>query len=278
MGTMMRKTGEEVIQEIVLCGLSQANFFRSSAFYGGTALRIFHNLDRFSEALDFSLREPNPDFDFSGYFSALEKEIRSYGLNFNIQSREKVKKSNIRSAFLEGNTREHLLLFYPGEQLSRSVGGNELIRIKFEVDTDPPAFATFETRYRLLPIPYEVTLYDRPSLFAGKIHAVLCRAWANRINGRDLYDYVFYLSRSTPVNLLHLTARLVQSGALPPETDLTIEDLKTMLKARFAAIDYSQARADVLPFIGDPGQLDIWSSEFFSSITEALQEQSGLNT
>ena len=123
----------------------------------------------------------------------------------------------IQSAFLKGNTKEHLLLFYPDENLVRSLGSNELIKVKFEVDTNPPDHAAFEMKYRLLPIPYEITLYDRPSLFAGKIHAVICRAWKNRIKGRNLYDYVFYLSRGTAVNLKHLAARLAQSGYISAE-------------------------------------------------------------
>lgn len=159
-----------------------------------TALRIFYGLDRFSEDLDFSLMTANPDFNLTEYFPILEKEVRAFGLNVSIQEKEKTKESTIRSAFLKGNTKEHLLLFHADENLIGSVAKSEVIKIKFEVDINPPEYASFEHKYRLLPTPYEVTLYDVPSLFAGKIHAVLCRAWQNRIKGRDLYDYVFYLS------------------------------------------------------------------------------------
>ena len=114
-------------------------------------------------------------------------------------------------------------MFYGDPQLTRSIGGNELIKIKFEVDTNPPDYATFETKYRLLPIPYEVSLYDMPSLFAGKVHAVLCRSWKNRVKGRDLYDYIFYLTRGTAINLPHLNARLSQSGHLPPGKDIRLQ-------------------------------------------------------
>ena len=266
-----KKNGiKEVVQEIVLCGLSRAGFFKEAAFYGGTALRIFYGLDRFSEDLDFSLMAPNPDFDLPRYLPALERELAAYGFNFKVEDRAKAIDSDIRSAFLKGNTREHMLVFYADERLARSFSGNDTIKIKFEVDTTPPAFATFERKYRLLPIPYEVNLYDMPSLFAGKLHAVICRAWKSRVKGRDLYDYVFYLSQGTPVNLRHLNARLVDSGFDGAREDMTLEEIKDILHRRFESIDYDQARQDVLPFIKNPSALEIWSKDFFIAITDNL--------
>ena len=176
---------KEIMQEIVLCGLSRAGFFKEAAFYGGTALRIFYGLDRFSEDLDFSLEQINLDFDLCSYFPVLEKEVKAFGLNVEIQEKEKTKDSNIRSAFLKGNTKEHLLLFYADERVVGTVAKNEVVKIKFEVDTNPPAFATYEHKYRLLPVPYEIRLYDMLSLFAGKIHAVLCRGWQSRFGSID---------------------------------------------------------------------------------------------
>ena len=266
-----KKNGiKEVVQEIVLCGLSRAGFFKEAAFYGGTALRIFYGLDRFSEDLDFSLMAPNPGFDLPRYFPALERELAAYGFNFKVEDRAKAIDSDIRSAFLKGNTREHMLVFYADERLARSFSGNDTIKIKFEVDTTPPAFATFERKYRLLPIPYEVNLYDMPSLFAGKLHAVICRAWKSRVKGRDLYDYVFYLSQGTPVNLRHLNARLVDSGFDGAREDMTLGEIKDILCRRFESIDYEQARQDVLPFIKNPSAVEIWSKDFFIAITDNL--------
>jgi len=261
---------KEIMQEIVLCGLSRAGFFKEAAFYGGTALRIFYGLDRFSEDLDFSLEQINLDFDLCSYFPVLEKEVKTFGLNVEIQEKEKTKDSNIRSAFLKGNTKEHLLLFYADERLVGTVDKNEVVKIKFEVDTNPPAFATYEHKYRLLPVPYEIRLYDMPSLFAGKIHAVICRGWQSRIKGRDLYDYIFYLSKAVTVNQKHLRARLIDSGYISENQECTLEEIKTMLKNRFDSIDFLQARKDVEPFIRDTSVLDIWSSEFFKQITEGL--------
>ena len=259
------------MQEIVLCGLSRAGFFKEAAFYGGTALRIFHGLDRYSEDLDFSLMAPDPGFDLLRYLPALERELAAYGFNFKVEDRAKAIDSDIRSAFLKGNTREHMLVFYADERLARSFSGNDTIKIKFEVDTTPPAYATFERKYRLLPIPYEVNLYDMPSLFAGKVHAVICRSWKNRVKGRDLYDYVFYLSRSASLNTEHLKARLVQSGVWESDASFTLADAKRLLCDRFAAIDYAQAREDVRPFIRDASSLNLWSTDFFCQITEGLR-------
>lgn len=141
-----------------------------------------------------------------------------------------------------------------------------MIKIKLEVDINPPDFATFEHKYRLLPVPYEVRLYDMPSLFAGKIHAVICRAWKNRIKGRDLYDYIFYLSRETAVNQKHLRERLINSGYISADFDCSLTEIKKMLMERFNSIDFVQARRDVEPFIRDTSVLDIWSPDFLSRL------------
>ena len=265
---------KEVVQEVILCGLSRAGFFQTAAFYGGTALRIFHGLDRFSEDLDFSLMVPDSDFRLDPYLPVLEKELGAYGFHFKAEVKVKAKDSDVLSAFVKGNTREHILLCYADETLARTIIGSELIKVKFEVDTTPPPYAGFEHQFRLLPIPYDINLYDMPSLFAGKLHAVLCRAWKSRIKGRDLYDYVFYLSKGTPVNLRHLNARLVDSGFEGAAEDMTLDEIKQILYRRFESIDYSQAKQDVLPFIRNPVALELWSKEFFQSITNNLTEQS----
>lgn len=262
---------KEAMQEIVLCGLSRGGFFKEAAFYGGTALRIFHGLDRFSENLDFSLISSNENFDLKEYFPVLEKEVKAYGLNVTISEKKKTKDSQILSAFLKGNTKEHMLVFYPDDVKGVNVAANELVKIKFEVDINPPAEATYEHKYRLLPVPYEVRLYDIPSLFAGKIHAVLCRNGQQRVKGRDLYDYIFYLTRKAEVNQKHLRERLLQTGHIKENYACSLDDIKQMLYKRFDAIDYKQAKEDAEAFIRDTSVLDIWSADFFKQITEGLK-------
>ena len=262
---------KEIVQEIVLCGLSRGGFFKEAAFYGGTALRIFYGLDRFSEDLDFSLITQNPDFDLTKYFQYIENETKSLGLNFNVTEKIKSVDSNIKSAFLKGNTKEHILSFYEDSEDSKFINKEEAIRIKFEVDINPPTGATYETKFGLLPSPYQVRLYDLQSLFAGKIHACLCRNWKSRVKGRDFYDYIFFLSIGARVNLENLKAKLVQSKFINEDYDLTIENLKLLLNKRFESLDIEQAKQDVLPFIKDKTKLDLWSKEFFVEITKKLQ-------
>ena len=261
---------KEIMQEVVLSGLARAGFFRHAAFYGGTALRIFYGLDRFSEDLDFSLTEPDSDFDLMNYCSQVEKEAAAFGMHMDIKEKQKTKQSAVRSAFMKANTKEHIVMFY-GDEAASSVPKNKRINIKIEVDTDPPAGASFEHRYRLVPAPYEIRLYDAPSLFAGKLHAVLCRNWKTRVKGRDLYDHVFFLSKNTAVNIDHLKMRLVQSSVISEDENFGIPELKKMLRERFAAIDYDQAKADVRPFLRDASQLDLWCEDFFVQISEGIR-------
>lgn len=262
---------KEIAQEIVLCGLSRGGFFKESAFYGGTALRIFYGLDRFSEDLDFSLVTQNPNFDLTKYFPYIENETKSLGLDFSVTEKVKSFDSNIKSAFLKGSTKEHILSFYENSEDAKFINKEEAIRIKFEVDINPPVGATYETKFGLLPSPYQVRLYDLPSLFAGKIHACLCRNWKSRVKGRDFYDYIFFLSIGARVNLENLKAKLVQSNFISEDYDLTIENLKSLLNERFENLNIEQAKQDVLPFVKGKSKLDLWSVEFFKAITQNLK-------
>ena len=261
---------KEIIQEIVLSGLSRGKFFDEAAFYGGTALRIFYGLDRFSEDLDFALIKPNPNFDLSKYFSFIEEEIKSYGLKLIINKKEKGKESNITSAFLKGDTMTHILLFFTDNNHQTNNKLLKDIKIKFEVDINPPAGANYELKYQLLPSPYQIRLYDLPSLFAGKIHAILCRKWNLRTKGRDLYDYVFFLSLNTKVNIDLVKNKLIESKYIEENDSFNLDILKKLLKEKFKEINYDNAKEDVKPFIKNQSSLDLWSSNFFISITDNL--------
>lgn len=262
---------KEIYQEIILMGLSRAGFFESAAFYGGTALRIFYHLDRFSEDLDFSLLTPDPNFDLDYYIGYLQKLFDEYGIDVIVEQKYKSQRSPVRSAFLKTNTKEQILTFFPQNKNYQKLHPDQKIRIKFEIDTEPPASAITEWKTSLLPLPYRVRMYDRSSLFAGKIHAILCRGWKDRVKGRDLYDYVFYLSRNIPVNLENLNAKLIGSGFT--QQPLSIEQVKDALREKFHKIDYSEAKNDVFPFVQKISlpSLQLWSADFFSEITENLQ-------
>ena len=260
---------KEIIQEIVICGLSRGGFFNEAAFYGGTALRIFYGLNRFSEDLDFALLKPNKDFDLSKYFPFIEKEVQAYGLNLSITEKEKTKDSNIMSAFLKGDTKEHILMFFPNENMQNTTSLKN-IKIKFEVDINPPSGAKYDLKYKLLPSPHQVKLYDEASLFAGKIHAILCRNWNYRTKGRDLYDYIFYLSKNISVNLELVKEKLIDSSVLKGNDNFDINVLKEMLTAKFNEINYNDAKEDVIAFIEDKDSLNLWTKEFFIEITKNL--------
>ena len=262
---------KEVIQEIVLSGLSRGNFFNDVAFYGGTALRIFYNLDRFSEDLDFALIKHNKDFDLSKYFTYVSKELKAYGINLEINIKQKNIDSNITSAFLKGNTLEYILKFFPSEEKNRYNNLLKDIKIKFEVDINPPLGATYENKYKLLPSPHQIKLYDKESLMAGKIHAILCRGWKNRTKGRDLYDYVFFLANDTKVNLELLKNKLIESGYTNINDNFNINNVKELLINKFNEINYSDAIEDVKPFIKNVEGLKVWNKDFFCEITNNLK-------
>ncbi len=266
-----RNALKEIVQEIALHGMSKSGFFQEGAFYGGTALRIFYGLHRFSEDMDFSLVHPNPSFALSDYLPAVEEELSAVGLKMRVEQKNKTKVTDIQSAFIKGGTLIQIIsIQQTDEVLIPGIHKQEQLKIKLEVDTNPPPGAGFELRYALRPVPYVVRLYDKPSLFAGKIHAVLCRNWARRIKGRDLYDYVWYLSQDTPVNLFHLQKRLEQSDRWDSSKQLALQDTKDMLKERFSQLDFEAAKKDVIPFLSDASELDLWNAGFFQAITENL--------
>ncbi|MDD3191277.1 MAG: nucleotidyl transferase AbiEii/AbiGii toxin family protein [Bacilli bacterium] len=262
---------KEVLQEVVLAALSKTDFFNHAAFYGGTALRIFYGIDRFSEDLDFSLLASDESFDLNKYLKPISDVVHSMGLDFEIEKKEKNIESNIDSAFIKGNTKETFITIYPNADDFKQIINNEKIIIKFEVDVNPPLYANTELKYRLLPFPYQVRLYDNESLFASKIHAVIARSWKKRVKGRDLYDYLYYMGLNTKVNLKHLEARLKQTNTLNHDENLTKELLIKILNDRFDNIDYGKAKLDVRPFIKNASTLELWSSDFFKSITESIK-------
>lgn len=264
---------KEIIQELVISGLSKSDFFNRAAFYGGTALRIFYDLDRFSEDLDFALVSPDKNFDLSAYFPFIEKEVSLYGLNLKVDTKIKTKESNISSAFLKGDTMEHILIFFSESNLQNNSKLLRDIKIKFEIDINPPSGAEYEIKYKLLPTPHSVRLYNKESLFAGKIHAILCRNWSHRTKGRDLYDYAFFLSKNIKVNMNLVKSKLVESNVLKEDDSFDINILKNMLNEKFKLIDYDAAKNDAAPFLDDSTKLNIWSMEFFQSITDNLHEE-----
>ena len=262
---------KEIIQEIALSGLSRSGFFEKAAFYGGTCLRIFHGLNRFSEDLDFALLEKDPAFKIDDYFPALKKEFNSYGIDMVIETKRKDENIEIQSAFLKGNTLILMMSFFPKNEDAKKVVPNQKIKIKFEIDTDNPSGGVTEIKYRMLPSPYEVQIYDESTLFAGKIHAILCRNYKNHVNGRDYYDYLFYIGKGSKFNLKYLENKLKNTGGIIEGNEsLTLEKVRELLKIRFESVDYKSAKLDISNFISNQENLNFWKKELFISTLDKL--------
>jgi predicted nucleotidyltransferase component of viral defense system len=261
----------EIIQEIALLGLWRARFFEHAAFYGGTALRILHGIDRFSEDLDFSLLQPVPDFSLLRFSSALEEEVRAFGFNLRVETINKSVGSAVQSAFLKANTRNELLVIETDDRIARSIPPGQILKIKIEVDTDPPPDFLTTTRYLLHPIPFAVRCYTLPSLFAGKMHALLCRKWNNRVKGRDWFDLIWYAGNHPQLNLFHLEQRMRQTGHWSSNASLTSQDFTLLVGRAIENLDIDQARQDVAPFVKDQRALAIWSADFFKDVVRRIQ-------
>lgn len=256
----------EIVQELALLGLWRTPFYDHAAFYGGSALRIFHGLQRFSEDLDFSLLQPKSDFSLKPFLGAVAEELAAWGFEFRAEGIEKTKPTTIESAFLKGSTMINLLQIGAPPEIASRLPKGQLIRIKLEIDLDPPPGADTEVLTRLVPTPHQVRVYDLPSLFAGKLHAVLCRNWKSRVKGRDFYDLIWYVGRRIPLNLAHLEARMRQSGDWLRETPLDAEGLRKRLEERFTAINFDQAKEDIAPFLKDTRELTLWTPGFFQDL------------
>ena len=256
----------EILQELALLGLWRAKFFEHAAFYGGTALRVLHGLDRYSEDLDFSLLRPMKDFSLESYGAALQKEIGSFGFEVTFDRHVKSRATAIESAFLKANTVRELIRIEMGVGLLKGLYPGKQLKIKLEVDTDPPGGFFTETRYLLQPIPFPVRAYTLPDLFAGKLHAILCRKWGRRVKGRDWYDLIWYAGHHPQVNISHLEQRMRQSGDWVQSVPLEMASLRSMLRSAVDRLDVNLARTEVLPFVRDPRSLEVWSHEFFVNV------------
>lgn len=255
----------EVMQDVALAGLHRGGFFDRAAFYGGTCLRIFHGLPRYSEDLDFSLLAPDKDFTLDPYCDSLRQEFEALGFSVEIQPKKKTVDSDIASAFLKKTA----------SQYDVQVRADRMLKIKLEVDTDPPL--GFETEDKLLLQPYSffVRCFTLPDLFAGKMHALLFRPWKNRVKGRDWYDFEWYARKAIVLNREHLAIRAVQSGHLAPEhAQLDKVALGELLDAKIESLDVESAKAAVARFLRDATQTEIWSQHYFRELGQRVIDAS----
>ena len=247
----------EVMQQVVLAGLARGGFFKEAAFYGGTCLRIFHGLKRYSEDMDFSLLQKNPDFKLENYFQSIIDEARVVGREVSITRKEKKNFGKVESAFLKDNTDVYNLAFQTEKTL----------KIKIEVDTLPPL--EFQTEQKLLvqPTSFMTRCFTLPDLYAGKMHALVFRQWKNRIKGRDWYDFEWYIRNGVPLDFKHLQIRAKEFNGI----DLTIEEFQNLLRERLSSGDIQSVKADVEPFIINKQELDIWSNDYFLQLADRIR-------
>lgn len=247
----------EVNQQVILAGLYQGGFFEHAAFYGGTCLRIFHGMQRFSEDMDFSLLKPDDRFDFTAFFQPIIDQFAIVGRQVEISKKEKANFGRVESAFLKDNTYIYDVTFHT----------EKAVKIKIEVDTQPPLAFSTEQKLLLQPISFMTRCFTLPDLFAGKMHALTFRSWKNRVKGRDWYDFEWYVKRATPLNFEHLQERIRQFNGVLMDRETYVQ----LLKERLASTDIKLVKEDVLPFVRNPQELDIWSNDYFLQLANMIQ-------
>ena len=250
---------QEVMQLIALSGLARGGFFEKAAFYGGTCLHLFYGMERFSEDMDFSLLSPDPKFDFESYFPAIREEFALAGKEVEMQLKHKGKPSSIESAFLKESSEVFRIGFTTQKQ----------IKVKIEVDIDPPPDFSTEIKLMTRPVSRWIRAYSIGDLYAGKVSAALFRAWRSRVKGRDWYDLEWYVRNGFVCNLKHLSARGRESNS---NVDLSSrEAVIAAFKERIATIDFKAVSEDVRPFLKDASCLDIWSQDYFTALVDMIK-------
>ncbi len=252
-----RNAIHEVMQEITLAGLYRGGFFDKAAFYGGTCLRIFHSMPRFSEDMDFSLVSVNEKFNIEDYFHSVVSEFKASGRLVEITRKAKTGDTRIESAFLKDNS----------EIFNISFRTERTVKIKIEVDTNPPMDFNTEQKLLLLPFSFMTRCFFLSDMFAGKIHALLFRNWKTRVKGRDWYDFEWYVRSGVQLNFRHLEERIKQINGMT----VNREDFYTLLTERLSTADIEQVKHDVEPFLKDRESLEIWSNDYFLKLAEKIE-------
>ena len=247
----------EVTQQIALAGLQRGGFFNKAAFYGGTCLRIFHGMKRYSEDMDFTLLQEDPEFHLENYFQAIIDEFKMTGRDVVIKKKDKMTLGKVESAFLKDETDVYDLSF----QTERTV------KVKIEIDVKPPL--EFQTEFKNIyhPRSFLVRCMTLPCLYAGKMHALAFRNWKTRVKGRDWYDFEWYVNKEVPLDYNHLRTRIKEFNGL----DLSQENFLRLLKERLATTDIKSVKADASRFVENQAELDIWSNDYFLQLADIIK-------
>ena|SRR3990167_2070361 len=257
---------KEIIQEIALLGLWRAKFFEHSAFYGGTALKLFYGLNRFSEDLDFTLLKKKKDFGFGLFCGAVKNELESFGFSVDITEKKKGFESQVQSAFIKTNTQATFISV--GSKFSTYK--NAILKVKIEIDTDgTPGFNT-EAKQLFWPQPYSVVTCDLPSLLSGKLHAMFCREMRKNVKGRDWYDFLWFIGQGVKPNWVYLKNKLLFNEHWPKNIKFTPGNFIDWAYNKISSIDIDMARKDVERFIEDKRQLETWNKQLFMKAIKKL--------
>lgn len=252
-----RNATYEVMQEIALAGLYRGGFFSKAAFYGGTCLRIFHGLPRFSEDMDFSLVEKNAGFNLENYFQSIIEEFKAAGRDVLITKKDKKLPTKVESAFLKDNTELYNLSFKTEKE----------IKIKIEVDTNPPLGFATEQKLSLMPFSFMTRCFTLPDLYAGKMHALIFRSFKKRVKGRDWFDFEWYVRHNVPLDFAHFQERTVEFNNKAVDK----EEFINLLREKLSSSDIKMVKQDVMPFVQNPDELDIWSNDYFLQLAERIR-------
>ena len=252
----LRNAEQEVIQQIALAGLYRGGFFQYAAFYGGTCLRLFHGLPRFSEDMDFSLVEKRNDIHIEQFFPAITEEFSLAGHDIQIEKKDKKIFGRVESAFLKDNTEAYEIRFQT----------KKTVKVKIELDTNPPLHFNTEQKLLLRPYSFMTRCFTLPDLFAGKMHALVYRSWNKRVKGRDWYDFEWYVRHQIPLNFQHLQARISEFNNESPD----LPTFKNILYEKLMKTDINAVKQDVMPYVKNPQELTIWSNEYFLQLAERI--------
>lgn len=247
----------EVMQKVALAGLNRGGFFEHAAFYGGTCLRVFHGLRRYSEDMDFSLTEKNDQIHIENYFDAIVDEFKTLGMPVEIVKKEKKNFGRVESAFLKEDTEAYDIKFQT----------RKMMKVKIELDTNPPLRFSTEQKLLIQPYSFSVRCFTLPNLYAGKMHALVYRAWQRRIKGRDWYDFEWYVRKQVPLNFNHLQERIHEFSG----KNVSKEEFMTALREKLSSTDINLVKQDVLAYIGDVHELDFWSNDYFLQLADMIK-------
>lgn len=246
----------EVMQQITLAGLYRGGFFNKAAFYGGTCLRIFHKLERFSEDMDFSLLAPDDSFNLESYFPSITDEFATLGREVVITKKDKRNFGKVESAFLKDDTEVYDVAFRTEKSL----------KIKIEVDIQPPLKFQTEQKLLLRPFSFMTRCFTLPDLYAGKMHALVFRTWKNRVKGRDWYDFEWYLKNGIKLDFTHLQERIRELNGI----EVSKEEFILLLKERLASTNIDLVKQDVEPFVKNSESFEIWSNDYFLQLADMM--------